>query len=216
MRVIFFSIFPFFLFPFFLFFTKFIARFPFCAYAEADAYAYAEADAEADADADAAATRRILVKEMDVKILDQMIRFIYTDAVETEEDNIPALFNAGDRFDIQNLTKYCLERMLNKFDASSAAGYYCLAHLRDHQVLRMKSAKIIRENFEKVRWTEGWTKLKSDSKVLDDFLAESFSPDTFQVDQVDPIEDHGQVYRHGHRGQGYRHGHRFTYNDTGY
>ena len=120
-------------------------------------------------------TGRIKIEEMDVNILRQMIRFVYTDSVEVDEANVPALFYAADRYDIKNLTKYCLDRMLQHVDATSAAECYRLAHLRGHEELRKKSAKVIKENFEEVRSTSGWVSLKADSRLLDDFLAESFS-----------------------------------------
>ena len=120
-------------------------------------------------------TGRIKIKEMDVGILRQMIRFVYTDSVEIDEASVPALYYAADRYDIKNLIKFCLDRMLLHVDATSAAECYRLAHLRGHRELRKKSAKVIQENFEEVRATSGWILLKADSHLLEDFLAESFS-----------------------------------------
>ena len=120
-------------------------------------------------------TGRIKIEEMEVSILRQMIRYVYTDLVEVDEANVPALYYAADRYDIKNLIKFCLDRMLLHVDATSAAECYRLAHLRGHRELRKKSAKVIQENFEEVRATSGWILLKADSHLLEDFLAESFS-----------------------------------------
>ena len=120
-------------------------------------------------------TRRIKIEELDVDVLRQLIEFIYTDSVDIEEVSFPELFSAADRFDIPNLRSYCLKRMINNVDVSSAAAYFRLAHLHKQRELLKKSARVIRKRYDKVKATPGWEFFRSDPRLLEELLDQSFS-----------------------------------------
>ena len=122
-------------------------------------------------------TRKIKIEDMDLDILRQVIRFIYSDTVDigVEEDRIPALFHAADRYDIQKLCTLCLGRMVEHVDVSSAAKLFRLAHVHNHVELRKKAAEIIHQNFDEVRASADWSFVKSDPQLLEKLLMDSFS-----------------------------------------
>ena len=54
-------------------------------------------------------TRRIEIKDIDIDVLRQLIKFIYTDKFEIEDTNLSALFTAADRFNVPMLRAKCLK-----------------------------------------------------------------------------------------------------------
>lgn len=114
-------------------------------------------------------SRRIKMDDTSVDAVTQLLNFIYTDAFDADDDNIYDLFVAADKYDIPGLKDRCRDLLMEDLDVSSATDCFRLAYLSRCQELLEKSLKIIAENLDEVKATEGWKSLANEEmqQILD-------------------------------------------------
>ena len=104
-------------------------------------------------------SRRIKIDDMSVDAANQLLKFIYTDAFDADDDNIFDLFMAADKYDIPGLKDKCRDLLVADLDVSSAADCFRLAFLARCPELLEKSLNIIADNLDEVKDTDGWKSL---------------------------------------------------------
>jgi hypothetical protein len=109
-------------------------------------------------------SRRIEIDDLSVGTAKELLKFVYTDSFDADEDNIYDLFVAADKYDIPLLKKECSALLAEGLDVSSAAECFALAYLCRCERLLQKSAKIIAHNLAQVEETEGWKGLSSQQR----------------------------------------------------
>ena len=106
-----------------------------------------------------AKTGRVVIDDMEPRILQRMVKWSYTRQIEsatwTENPNdLVLLYSAADRYDMATLKDACFP-LLNQWHVSSAADTFQLAFQHNMRDLMMTTASFIRSNFKGVKETEG-------------------------------------------------------------
>ena len=66
-------------------------------------------------------------------------------------------------------------KLTKNLSVTIAPDCFVLAFLHNIEHLRIQSGSMIQENFEAVQDTPGWNMIRSDRRMLDQFLSDSFS-----------------------------------------
>jgi len=103
-------------------------------------------------------SRRIKINE-DVETVTQMLKYIYTDAFDADDDSIFDLFIAADKYDIQGLKDKCRDILISDLDVSNATDCFRLANIYGSPELLEKSGKMILDHLDEVVETDGWKSL---------------------------------------------------------
>ena len=88
---------------------------------------------------------RITVKEMDVQILEQLLKFMYAGKIEPEflNEHCEALYRAADQYDVDDLIRLCEEHLIETINVGNALVMYDLAGSRPGSALAKKSFELI-------------------------------------------------------------------------
>ena len=69
-------------------------------------------------------TQQTVVKDVNICTLKDMLKFIYTDVLETHIDHIGELYAAADKYDVPELRSRCERLLLNNLSPSNAVEYF--------------------------------------------------------------------------------------------
>ena len=83
------------------------------------------------------------ITDIQLITLKALVKYIYTDALDPENDNIKELFVAADKYDIQGLKKRCESILAAELKVENAAEFYILSYLHGGTLLKEKSTHII-------------------------------------------------------------------------
>jgi len=101
-------------------------------------------------------SKRIKVHDMSVASVTELLKFIYTDSFDADEDNIYDLFFAAEKYDIPCLKKECEDILVEDLDVECAVDCFQIGYLCRSDRLMQKSTELIAENLDEVQETEGW------------------------------------------------------------
>ena len=107
-------------------------------------------------------SREIEINNVDVATLERMLKYIYTDVIDLNNDNAAKLFAAADEFDIPALRQKCETHLRANLNVANVVDNLQLAML--HKSLRLKEDcfHFIAKNFAEVKATQAWSDLKKE------------------------------------------------------
>ena len=97
--------------------------------------------------------------------LKALVKYIYTDVVDPENDNIKELFVAADKYDIQGLRARCESILAAELNVENAAEIYFFSFLYGEGLLKEKSIDLVAKNFRSVKLTPKWIELKNNPSM---------------------------------------------------
>ena len=88
---------------------------------------------------------QIAIKDVDARVFEGLLRFIYTGQIEPELLDEPGeeLYRAADKYDIRDLLQVCEVHLLKQVKVKNALVMYDLAQSRPKSLLAKKSSEII-------------------------------------------------------------------------
>lgn len=99
---------------------------------------------------------RIEITDISQNVLEEMLRYIYTGNVNNLHELADELFEAADKYDLDELKEMCLNFMSSNLSVDTAAKTLILADLHHADELKSKTMNYIVMNACKVMCTEGW------------------------------------------------------------
>ena len=92
------------------------------------------------------------MEDLSLSTLRDLIKFIYTDKIDPDNQNIPDLFVAADKYDIQELRSRCEVIMMQQLNIENCVEYFRLAYLHGTgRVFREKTIELITANFQLIK-----------------------------------------------------------------
>ncbi len=83
--------------------------------------------------------RVVEIKEVDPKVLRELLRFLYRGEVENSSNMVMRLYELADRYLMQDLKENCLYYMVHHITALNVVDLFCLAKKNDIRTLSAKS-----------------------------------------------------------------------------
>lgn len=103
----------------------------------------------------------ILIDDVEPTIFKKMLRFIYCDHVDMEDEEASHLLNVSRSYKVWGLEKLCLDRMSTAITIHSVC--YVLSNAENDQQLRQRCLDFIFRNPEPIMKSPSWIDLDSDS-----------------------------------------------------
>ena len=95
--------------------------------------------------------------------LKELIKFMYTDKLDRDSENVEHLFVAADKYEIGALKSNCESVLIDKTDINNCVDYFRLAFLHGSKALKEKTLHLISSNFEKVKASPAFVELQNQS-----------------------------------------------------
>jgi len=111
-----------------------------------------------------AKTGRTIIKDVDHKSLEALVKFCHTDNLD-EVDLTTDLLAAANKYMIPALVEKCEEHLSKTMSADNAIDYFLAACLHEANNLRTASKKFITKNLDKVKKTESFKNLGKEPLV---------------------------------------------------
>eukprot|EP00095_Tigriopus_kingsejongensis_P006020 snap_masked-scaffold671_size114370-processed-gene-0.10 protein:Tk06020 transcript:snap_masked-scaffold671_size114370-processed-gene-0.10-mRNA-1 annotation:"protein roadkill isoform x4" len=113
----------------------------------------------------------VVITDIEPDVLEQLLRFIYSDKVDNLSIFAGSLLTASDKYNIPRLKAICEETMCDNLDVSNAAEVLGLAYLHEAKTLQSIAVEFVTTNMVKVSETAGWkTITESHPKILNEVL----------------------------------------------
>ena len=110
-------------------------------------------------------TYKSQIVDIDLDTFKALISFIYTDAVNLENENIERLFVAADKYEMPKLHEKCELAIVEKLNVENSAEYFLLSYLHGGEQLKEKSMEIISKNFKSVKSTKKWIEIQQNPSL---------------------------------------------------
>lgn len=100
---------------------------------------------------------KVVIKDIKPNILEEFLRFIYTDEVPKMRDFRTGLLKAADKYMVPKLKNLVCASLYEDLNARSAAKVLILAHTYKADELRSNVVEFIARNFEEVQKSANWS-----------------------------------------------------------
>lgn len=116
-------------------------------------------------------TNEVVIQDMEPDVLEQLLKFIYSDRVPNLTAFASSLLTAADKYNIPRLKTMCEESMCENLDVATAAEVLALAYLHEAKSLQSIAVEFVTNNMVKVADTVGWKIIaESHPKILNEVL----------------------------------------------
>jgi len=106
------------------------------------------------------------MKEYDTKLVEEMLRFLYTGEVGDLPTVACELLPIASKFELQGLKAYCLQQMTQDLTVDSAVAVYRVAASGGDTDIEGRARHFIRQNYAAVAQTQAWRDMKDDYKFF--------------------------------------------------
>jgi speckle-type POZ protein len=125
---------------------------------------------------------RVEIKDMDREVLNEILRFIYSEKAPQLEKMADDLLAAADRYDLERLKVMCEEALCSNLSVDTAAEVLILADMHSAQQLKAHAIDFINTHATDVMESQGWKSMITQQPHL---IAEAFK--ALATQQIPPI-----------------------------
>ena len=102
------------------------------------------------------------IKDLSPSTLKELIKYIYTDKIDPNNNDISNLFMAADKYDIRELRASCENIMMQQLNTKNCVEYFRLARLYDTgDQFKEKTIEVIASNFQEIKKTPAFLDLQN-------------------------------------------------------
>jgi hypothetical protein len=117
-----------------------------------------------------AKTGRVIVKDLNPKALEALVKFAQTDVIDDEDITVD-LLAASNKYDVRGLFFICEAKLIGELTVFNAADYFLAAYFHEAKTLKKLAMRVIVKNFDAVEVTEGMAMIRDQyPKALWDLL----------------------------------------------
>ncbi|XP_030241881.1 protein roadkill-like [Drosophila navojoa] len=109
---------------------------------------------------------RVMLDDVDPQVLNDLLRFIYTDQAPNLDNLAKQLLQAAEKFKLPKLKALCEKSLFKQLCIDNAAETLILADQLNALQLKARAIEYINRNMDKVKGTEGWHNLARNNNQL--------------------------------------------------
>ena len=106
-------------------------------------------------------TNQTHITDTEFSTIKALLKYIYTDIIDPENDHIEELFVAAEKYDIQGLRSRCELYLCEKLSVENSAELFLLSYMNGGKHLKEKSMEMIARNYKSVKLTEKWIEIQN-------------------------------------------------------
>ena len=110
-------------------------------------------------------THQTEITDIEYSTIKALLRYIYTDIIDPENEQIQEFFVAADKYDIQGLRNRCQIILAERLNLENCAELFLLSYLHGGKQLKEKSMEMIAKNYKSVKLTEKWIEIQNNSSL---------------------------------------------------
>ena len=111
-------------------------------------------------------SNRVVVTDLEPEAVVEMIRFIYSNRVQSLERVNRHLLAAADKYNIQDLKEICERSLCDSMTVENVSGLLLFARDRFSVNLKRKAIDFITRNVEAVTRSSGWNELVCEPLIM--------------------------------------------------
>lgn len=111
-------------------------------------------------------SNRVVVTDLEPEAVVEMIRFIYSNRVQSLERVNRHLLAAADKYNIQDLKEICERSLCDSMTVENVSGLLLFARDRFSVNLKRKTIDFITRNIEAVTHSSGWNELVCEPLIM--------------------------------------------------
>jgi speckle-type POZ protein len=104
-------------------------------------------------------TKTVHINDIKGKVLQEMLRFVYTGKVEDLKANASALIFAAEKYDIKELKDLCVSSLIKNLSKTNIFDTIIIADRCNENVLLYDCIEFIRHNYQSLFGGKGWEKI---------------------------------------------------------
>jgi speckle-type POZ protein len=104
-------------------------------------------------------TMTVHINDIKGKVLQEMLRFIYTGKVEDVKANASALIFAAEKYDIKELKDLCVSSLIKNLSTTNIFDTIIIADRYNENVLLYECIEFIKENYHALFGNPEWEKI---------------------------------------------------------
>ena len=120
-------------------------------------------------------TNQVEIKDTDADVLEDLLRFMYSNKVNNLESNASRLLIAANKYNITSLKVLCEEFLSSNINVHNAANLLQLGYLHEAKILRLAAIEFITNHLPEVIKTSDWELISKTESVLFNELLTSFA-----------------------------------------
>ena len=110
-------------------------------------------------------THQTQITDIEFSTLKALLKYIYTDIIDPENEHTEELFVAADKYDIQGLRNRCELILAERINEENCAELFLLSYLHGGKQLKEKCMEMIAKNYKSVKLTEKWIEIQSNPSL---------------------------------------------------
>ncbi|XP_023231141.1 speckle-type POZ protein B-like [Centruroides sculpturatus] len=114
----------------------------------------------------------ILIEDVDPNVVEEMLRFIYTDTVPKLKEMTTSLLAVADKYALERLKALCEQQFCHKLQVETACNILVLADLYNAKQLEEAATEFITHYLNSIQQTEGWKNMADKYPSLADRFSE--------------------------------------------
>jgi len=112
------------------------------------------------------ATNKVDLKHHESDLVQEMLRYMYTNKVENLKNLAVDLLPIADMYELEHLKEMCVAAVHSNIAVESVVAVYRLAALHSVESIKTRAADFIKKNYQAVAQTADWLQLKKESPLL--------------------------------------------------